>query len=158
MHALFYTLCSFALLQVDYSDSDLEMPDNTDTDPTWNSKKQAEQAKTASRRRPSSKSCTLLAASESDEEVTAKSRSRRGRGEIMKKAPTQNSTPEMHRRHPHGKLDIPSVEILRSIKEEQEWLLDLSIDELRASDTEEKKFSKGKKLLVKLQHPRTNKN
>lgn len=127
------------VIKVDFSDSDLEMPDNTDADPTWTSKKQTEQAKPASRRRPSSKSCTLPAASESDEEeVTAKSRSRRGRGST-KKAQKASSTPEMQRRRPHGKLDIAPVEVLRSITEEPECLLDLSIDELRASDAEEQK-------------------
>nr|DBA32722.1 TPA: hypothetical protein GDO54_000492 [Pyxicephalus adspersus] len=130
------------VIKVDFSDSDLEMPDNTDTDPTWNSKKQADQAKPASRRRPSAKSCALPAASESDEEeVTARSRSRRGRLSA-KKAPKESSTPEMPRRRLHGKLDIPPVEVLRSIQEEPEWLLDLSIDELRASDTEEQKPSR----------------
>ncbi|XP_018411707.1 PREDICTED: separin [Nanorana parkeri] len=128
-----------AVIKVDFSDSDLEIPDNLDTDPTWNSKKQAVQAKPTSRRRPSTKSCTLLAPSESDdEEVTAKNRSRRGRGSA-KKAPKESSTPEMHRRRPQGKLDIPPVDALRSIEEEPEWLLDLSIDELRASDAEDQK-------------------
>ncbi|KAM5179440.1 separin [Mantella aurantiaca] len=130
------------VIKVDFSDSDLEMPDNTDDDPTWSNKRQAEQTKPASRRRPSAKSGALPAASESDDgEMTAKSRSKTCRGS-SKKTPKESSTPEMQRRHPRKKLDIAPVEVLRSIEEEPEWLLDLSIDELRASDTEEQKSSR----------------
>ncbi|XP_069826304.1 separin [Dendropsophus ebraccatus] len=133
-----------AVIKVDFSDSDLEMPDDTDNDPTWNSKKPAERAKPGTRGRTGSKSCSAPAASESDEDdLITKGRARKGRGNT-KKAPKESSSPNMQRRRPQGKIDIAPVEILRSIEEEPE-LLDLSIDELRASDTEEPKPSRGRK-------------
>ncbi|XP_056411264.1 separin isoform X2 [Hyla sarda] len=130
------------VIKVDFSDSDMEMPDDTDNDPTWNNKKPSERAKPGTRGRVSSKSCVVPAASESEEEdLTTKGRARKGRG-TTKKAPKESSSPGMQRRHPQGKMDIAPVEVLRSIEEEPE-LLDLSIDELRASDTEDPKPSRG---------------
>ncbi|KAG8585274.1 hypothetical protein GDO81_004955 [Engystomops pustulosus] len=131
-----------AVIKVDFSDSDLEMPDDTDNDPTWNSKKSVERAKPGTRGRINSKTCVVVAASESDEEdSTAKSRARKGRGST-KKATKESSSPGVQRRRPQGKMDLAPVEILRSIEEEPE-LLDLSIDELRASDTEDSKPTRG---------------
>ncbi|XP_075055270.1 separin [Mixophyes fleayi] len=131
------------VIKVEFSDSDLEMPDDTDTDPTWKGKKQTERANPGTRGRV--KSCTLPAASESEEEeVNTKSRPRKGRGST-KKAPKESSSPGMQRRRPQGKLDLAPVEVLRSIEEEPEWVLDLSIDELRTSDTEEPKLLRGYK-------------
>ncbi|XP_066440329.1 separin isoform X1 [Eleutherodactylus coqui] len=130
------------VIKVDFSDSDLEMPDDTDNDPTWNGKKSMEHAKPGTRGRASSKSSVALVVSESDEDdLTTKSRSKKGRG-TAKKVPKQSSSPAMQRRRPQGKVDNAPVEILRSIEEEPESL-DLSIDELRASDTEDAKPSKG---------------
>ncbi|KAM3935059.1 separin [Leptodactylus fuscus] len=132
------------VIKVDFSDSDLEMPDDTDNDPTWNSKKPTERAKPGTRGRASSKSCALPTASESEEDdLSSKSRTRKGRGST-KKAPKDNSSPSIQRRHPQAKMDLAPVEILRSIKEEPE-LLDLSIDELRTSDTEDPKPPRGYK-------------
>ncbi|KAM9320766.1 separin [Gastrophryne carolinensis] len=133
------------VIKVDFSDSDLETPDNTDTDPTWYDKRQAEPGKPGARRKTSAKSCVIPAASESEEDdIIPKGRSRRGRG-ISRKGSKEGSPPEVKKRPPQGKLDIAPVEILRSIEEEPEFLLDLSIDELRASDTEEPKPLRARK-------------
>lgn len=133
-----------AVIKVDFSDSDLEMPDDTANDPTWNNKNTATRAKPGVRGRTSSKSCAVPAASESeDDDLITKGRARKGRG-IAKKAPKESSSPVVQRRRPQGKMDIAPVEFLRSIEEEPE-LLNLSIDELRASDTEEPKPSRGYK-------------
>ncbi|XP_040281733.1 separin [Bufo bufo] len=131
------------VIKVDFSDSDLEMPDDTDNDPTWNSKRPVERAKPGTRARGSTKSGVVPTASDSEDEVITKSRARTGRGST-KKAPKESSSPATQRRRPQGKTDIPSVDVLRSIEEEPE-LLDLSIDELRASDTEEPKPPRGYK-------------
>ncbi|KAM4047872.1 separin [Anomaloglossus baeobatrachus] len=133
-----------AVIKVDFSDSDLEMPDDTDNDPTWKNKKPMERAKSGARGRAITRSGAAPAVSESDEEeLVTKNRARKGRGST-KKAPKESSSPGMQRRRPQGKLDPAPVEALRSIQEEPE-LLDLSIDELRASDTEEPKPSRGHK-------------
>ncbi|XP_073519047.1 separin [Phyllobates terribilis] len=133
-----------AVIKVDFSDSDLEMPDDTDNDPTWNNKNPTERAKPGTRGRASSRSSAAPAVSESDEDdLTTKSRTRKGRGST-KKAPKESSSPGMQRRRPQGKLETAPLEVLRSIEEEPE-LLDFSIDELRASDSEDPKPSKGHK-------------
>ncbi|XP_063806795.1 separin [Pseudophryne corroboree] len=134
------------VLKVDFSDSDLEMPDNTDTDPTWNGKKRTERRNPVSRGRGIMKSVAIPAVSESDdEEVNAKSRPRKGRGST-KKAPKESISPGIQRQRQNGKLDLAPVDVLRSIEEEPECVLDLSIDELRASDTEEQKLPKACKV------------
>ncbi|XP_077154114.1 separin isoform X2 [Ranitomeya variabilis] len=129
-----------AVIKVDFSDSDLEMPDDTDDDPTWNNKPM-NRAKPGTRGR--TRSSVTQAASESEDDMTTKSRARKGRGST-KKAPKECSSPGMQQRRPQGKLDAAPMEVLRSIEEEPE-LLDLGIDELRASDTEDPKPSKGHK-------------
>ncbi|XP_075707951.1 separin [Rhinoderma darwinii] len=124
-----------AVIKVDFSDSDLEMPDDIDNDPTWKSKKSMERAKPATRGRASTKRCVVPAISESSEDdLATKSRARK-RGST-KKAPKESSSPSIQRHRPQEKIDVAPVEALRSIEEEPE-LLDLSIEELRASDTEE---------------------
>ncbi|XP_068123297.1 separin [Hyperolius riggenbachi] len=131
-----------AVIKVDFSDSDLEMPDNTEADPTWKAKKKAEPTKTAPRRKTSARSCAFSTGSESDEDDVS-TKTRRGRGST-RKPPKQSSTPEIQKRRP-GKIEVAPTEVLRSIEEEPECLLDLSIDDLRASDTDEQKPLRARK-------------
>uniref|UniRef100_A0A8C5MBK5 separase n=1 Tax=Leptobrachium leishanense TaxID=445787 RepID=A0A8C5MBK5_9ANUR len=122
------------VIKVVFSDSDLEMPDN---DPFQSTKKTS--AKSRVRGRTVGRSKAIQEPSESDEEDTSlKRKPRRGRPSTKK---TQESKPSgLQRQRKQGKSEVApnEIEMLRSIKEESDCFLDDSIEELRASDSEDK--------------------
>ncbi|CAH2224757.1 separin [Pelobates cultripes] len=132
-----------AVIKVDFSDSDLEMPDNDPDQQIRNKKTSC--AKSGVRGRGTRKSKALLGTSDSEEEeVSLKSKPRRGRPST-KKAQKETSPSGLQRRRQPGKTERApkEIEMLRCIKEEPEYFLDDSIEELRASDTEERKPARG---------------
>ncbi|MEE6472121.1 hypothetical protein FKM82_009485 [Ascaphus truei] len=126
------------VFKVVFSDSDLEVPDNLDPEPFLSSKKKTGHVKHGGRGRGAAR---MQGALESDEEeASVKGRPRKGRPGA-KKAPEECSPPGPQRRSRRGKMEAApeEVELLRAIQEEPEGLLDISIEELRGSDTEEQK-------------------
>ncbi|XP_053312187.1 separin [Spea bombifrons] len=125
------------VIKVNFSDSDLEMPDN-DPDLSW---KKTGRTRSGARGRGIGRSTAMQGPPESDEEEgSLKSKPRRGRPST-KKASKECSPTGLQTRRQQGKRDSApkEVEVLRSIKEEPECFLNDSIEELRGSDTEEKK-------------------
>ncbi|KAM4699281.1 separin [Discoglossus pictus] len=131
------------VLKVVFSDSDLELPDNQDTDMA--PKKLTARSNSGRRGRGTGRSSVMHAAPDSeDEDSKVKSKPRRGRPST-KKAPEESSPPALQRRSRRVKMEIApeEVELLRAIEEEPEWILNSSIEELRGSDTEDHKTHRG---------------
>ncbi|OCT95906.1 hypothetical protein XELAEV_18013595mg [Xenopus laevis] len=127
------------VLKVDFSDSDLEVPDNSEKEPVPNSRKQTVQTKSVGRGRGRS-SVAQVPLDSDDEDVPTKSKARNKRPST-RRGQKESSPSGPVRRRQQVKIDVApkEVDVLRSIEEEPEWVLDVSIEELRGSDTEEKK-------------------
>ncbi|KAM4796065.1 LOW QUALITY PROTEIN: separin [Rhinophrynus dorsalis] len=128
------------VLKVDFSDSDLEVTDIPETAPVLKCKKQTVSSRPRVRGRGTVRSQLTQVHPDSDEEVTVMSKPRKGRPST-KKTLKETSPSRLEKRHQLSKMDSApkEVEVLRSIEEEPEWILDVSIEALRASDTEEQK-------------------
>ncbi|KAG8452679.1 hypothetical protein GDO86_004461 [Hymenochirus boettgeri] len=122
------------VLKVDFSDSDLEVPDNPEREKISSNRKQSLRTKPGTRKN----SVAQGPLESDDEEYTNKSKGRTKRSST-KKVQKEGSPSVPLRRRQQEKLNIApkEVEILRSIEEEAECKLDISIEQLRGSDTEE---------------------
>ncbi|KAE8627006.1 hypothetical protein XENTR_v10006832 [Xenopus tropicalis] len=129
------------VLKVDFSDSDLEVPDNPEKEPVSNCRKQAVQTKSAGRGRGRGRSSVAQAPlDDSDDDVTNKSKTRKNRPSTRRGQKESSPTRPVRRRQ-QVTMDVApkEVDVLRSIEEEPDWTLDVSFEELRGSDTEQKK-------------------
>ncbi|KAM8976858.1 separin isoform 1-T1 [Pelodytes ibericus] len=131
-----------ALIKVEFSDSDMETPDN-ELDERG---KNPGRPKSVGRGRGRARMTHMPSESE-EEKSSLASKPRKGRPST-KKAQKESSPCGLQRRRQQGRVDGASkdIEILRSIKEEPECFLDDSIEELRGSDTDEKKMPKSNKV------------
>ncbi|XP_053564287.1 separin [Bombina bombina] len=139
------------VLKVVFSDSDLDVPDDPDDNSAPNCKKNTARAKSGEQRRNARRANLMQTAQDSeDEERKGKSKPRRGRPST-KKAPEERHSPVSQRRSRRVKMEAAceEVEVLRAIIEEPEEILNLSIDELRGSDTEEKNVNKAHQKVQK---------
>ncbi|OCT92992.1 separin [Xenopus laevis] len=127
------------VLKVDFNDSDLEVADNSEWEPLSNGRKQAIQTKSVGRGRGRSRVAQGPLDSD-DEDLTSKNKTRHKRPSTRRGQKESSPSGPMRRRR-QVKIDVApkEVDVLRSIEEELEWVLDVSIEELRGSDTEKKK-------------------